>query len=158
MIQQDLAELGISMKVVTLDFPSLIERITRTFDYDACLLGLVNTDLDPNGQLTVWLSSGENHQWNPNEKTPATAWEAEIDRLMREQASLSNEKLRKAKFDRVQEIVVEQQPFIYLVNKNALSAVSAEVVGASPVALNPQAFWNIDTLRLNNSREVGAKQ
>jgi peptide/nickel transport system substrate-binding protein len=72
MIQQDLAEIGISMKVVTLDFPSLIERITRTFDYDACLLGLVNTDLDPNGQLTVWLSSGENHQWNPNEKTPVS--------------------------------------------------------------------------------------
>jgi peptide/nickel transport system substrate-binding protein len=158
MIQQDLAEIGISIKVVTLDFPSLIERITHTFDYDACLLGLVNTDLDPNGQLTVWLSSGENHQWNPNEKTPATAWEAEIDRLMREQASLSNENLRKAKFDRVQEIVVEQQPFIYLVNKNALSAVSSEVVGASPVALNPQAFWNIDTLRLNTSREMGAKQ
>src|SRR4029077_14764568 len=106
----------------------------------------------------VWLSSGENHQWNPHEKTPATTWEAEIDRLMREQASLSNENLRKAKFDRVQEIVVEQQPFIYLVNKNALSAVSSEVVGASPVALNPQAFWNIDTLRLNPSREMGAKQ
>jgi hypothetical protein len=36
--------------------------------------------------------------------------------------------------------------------------VSSEVVGASPVALNPQAFWNIDTLRLNTSREMGAKQ
>src|ERR1700732_5040710 len=45
MIQQDLAEIGIDIKVVTLDFPSLIERITRTFHYDACLLGLVNTDL-----------------------------------------------------------------------------------------------------------------
>jgi peptide/nickel transport system substrate-binding protein len=158
MIQQDLSDIGIKVKVVTLDFPSLIERITHTFDYEACLLGLVNTDLDPNGQMTVWLSSGENHQWNPNEKTPATQWEAEIDRLMREEASLSNEKLRKAKFDRVQEIVVEQQPFIYLVNKNALSAVSAQVIGASPVALNPQAFWNIDTLRLDPAQQIGSKQ
>jgi peptide/nickel transport system substrate-binding protein len=158
MIQQDLSEIGISMKVVTLDFPSLIEKITRTFDYDACLLGLVNTDLDPNGQLTVWLSSGENHQWNPNQKTPATAWEAEIDKLMREQASLPNEKLRKAKFDRVQQIVAEQQPLIYLVNKNALSAVSSDIVGASPVALNPQAFWNIETLRLKPSKEIGASK
>jgi peptide/nickel transport system substrate-binding protein len=158
MIQQDLFDIGIKVKVVTLDFPSLIERITHTFDYEACLLGLVNTDLDPNGQMTVWLSSGENHQWNPNEKTPATPWEAEIDRLMREEASLSNEKLRKAKFDRVQEIVVEQQPFIYLVNKNALSAVSAQVIGASPVALNPQAFWNIDTPRLDPAQQIGSKQ
>jgi peptide/nickel transport system substrate-binding protein len=158
MIQQDLSEVGITLKVVTLDFPSLIERITRTFDYDACLLGLVNTDLDPNGQLTVWLSSGEDHQWNPNQKTPATPWEAEIDKLMQEQASTPDEKLRKAKFDRVQQIVAEQQPFIYLVNKNALSAISPNLSGASPVALNPQAFWNIETLRLKPSQEMGASK
>jgi peptide/nickel transport system substrate-binding protein len=146
------------MKVVTLDFPSLIERITRTFDYDACLLGLVNTDLDPNGQLTVWMSSGEDHQWNPNQKTPATTWEAEIDKLMREQAAAPSEKVRKAKFDRVQQIVTEQQPFIYLVNEDALSAVSSELDGAAPVALNPQAFWNIESLRLKPGREMGASK
>ena len=158
MIQQDLAQIGVNLKLVMLDFPSLIERITRTFDYDACLLGLVNTDLDPNGQMTVWLSSGEDHQWNPNQKSPATPWEAEIDQLMREQAALANEQLRKAKFDRVQQIVAEQQPFIYLVNKNALSAVSADVTGAAPVALNPQAFWNIDTLRLGAAGQLGANK
>jgi peptide/nickel transport system substrate-binding protein len=158
MIQQDLSEIGITMKVVTLDFPSLIERITRTFDYDACLLGLVNTDLDPNGQLTVGMSSGEDHQWNPNQKTPATTWEAEIDKLMREQAAAPSEKVRKAKFDRVQQIVTEQQPFIYLVNEDALSAVSSELDGAAPVALNPQAFWNIESLRLKPGREMGASK
>jgi peptide/nickel transport system substrate-binding protein len=156
MIQQDLAQIGISMKLVTMDFPSLIERITKSFDYDACILGLVNTDLDPNSQLTVWLSSGENHQWNPNQKLPATTWEAEIDKLMREVGSSPNEKIRKARFDRVQEIVAQQQPFIYLVNKNVLSAFSSDVIGASPVVLNPQAFWNIESLQLRPSREIGA--
>ncbi len=158
MIQQDLSEIGITMKIVTLDFPSLIERITRTFDYDACILGLVNTDLDPNGQMTVWMSSGEDHQWNPNQKKPGTAWEAEIDKLMREQASSPTEKIRKEKFDRVQQIVAEQQPFIYLINKNALSAISPELEGASPVALNPQAFWNIESLRLKPSSAMGASK
>jgi peptide/nickel transport system substrate-binding protein len=158
MIQQDLSQIGITVKVVTLDFPSLIERMTRTFDYDACILGLVNTDLDPDSQMTVWLSSGENHQWNPNQKTPATAWEAELDRLMREQASALNEKQRKAKFDRVQQIVAEQQPFIYLVNKDVLTAVSPAVVGTDPAVLNPQVFWNIETLRLKSGPEMGAQQ
>ena len=158
LIQQDLSQIGISMKVVTLDFPSLIERITRTFDYEACILGLVNTDLDPNSQLTVWLSSGENHQWSPNQKSPATAWEAEIDQLMRKQASNPNATFRKEKFDRVQKIVAEEQPFIYLVNKNVLSAVSSDVIGASPVVLSPQAFWNIESLRLKPSREMGSNQ
>jgi len=158
MIQQDLSELGIKVNVVTLDFPSLIERMTRTFDYEMCLMGLVNTDLDPNGQMTVWLSSGENHQWNPNQKTPATPWEAEIDKLMREQASAPTEKQRKVKFDRVQQIVWEQQPFIYLINRDALSAVSPSVVGAEPVVLNPQAFWNAETLRLQAGPELGAQK
>jgi len=157
MIQQDLSQIGIKVNIVTLDFPSLIERMTRTFDYEACLLGLVNTDLDPNGVMTVWMSSGENHQWNPNQKTPATPWEAEIDKLMREQASAATEKERKVKFDRVQQIAAEQQPFIYLINKDVLTAVSPALIGASPVVLNPQAFWNAETLRVQ-AAQLGAQK
>jgi peptide/nickel transport system substrate-binding protein len=148
MIQQDLTAIGIKLNVVTLDFPSLIERMTRTFDYEACLLGLVNNELDPNSQMNVWLSSAENHQWNPSQKTPATAWEAEIDRLMRTQASTLNPAKRKEFVDRVQQIAWEQEPFIYLVNKNALSAVSPSLHNAHPVVLRPQVYWNIDQLSL----------
>jgi peptide/nickel transport system substrate-binding protein len=158
MIQQDLSHVGIKMNVVTLDFPSLIERMTRTFDYEACLLGLVNTDLDPNGQMTVWLSSGENHQWNPSQKIPATAWEAEVDALMREQATALTDKKRKEKFDRVQQIIYDQQPFIYLVNRDVLTAVSPAVVGAAPTVLNPPAFWNVDVLQFKPTAELGAQK
>lgn len=150
-IQQDLSEIGIKVRIVTLDFPSLIERITRTFDYEACLLGLVNDELDPNSQMNVWLSSASDHQWNPSEPAPATTWEAEIDRLMREQASELDPQKRKIAFDRVQQIVSEQQPFIYLVNKNTLSAVSPNVIGSAAVVLRPQTFWNADTLRVSPS-------
>ncbi|HEX4783703.1 MAG TPA: ABC transporter substrate-binding protein [Candidatus Sulfotelmatobacter sp.] len=146
MIQDDLQRIGIHVNVVTLDFPSLIERMTQTFDYEAILLGLTNVGLDPNEQMNVWLSSSENHQWNPQEKTPETTWEAEIDRLMRAQASSADPKKRKESFDRVQEIAVEQAPFIYLVNRNALSAVAARVQGSVPVILVPQTFWNADQL------------
>jgi peptide/nickel transport system substrate-binding protein len=146
LIQDDLQKIGIHVNVVTLDFPSLIERMTQSFDYEAIILGLTNVDLDPNGEMNVWLSSSENHQWNPQQKTPETAWEAEIDRLMRSQASSSDVKKRKEAFDRVQEIVVEQEPFIFLINKNALSAVSMTVRGATPVILSPQTFWNAEWL------------
>jgi len=149
MIQQDLSGIGIKLNVVTLDFPSLIERITHTFDYEACLLGLVNDELDPNAQMTLWLSSADSHQWNPSQKTPATAWEAEIDKLMRAQASTLDPKKRKEDFDKVQEIAWQQEPFIYLVNKNALSAVSPAVHNAHPVVLRPQVYWNIDQLSLS---------
>ncbi len=146
MMQDDLQKIGIHLNVVTLDFPSLIERMTQTFNYEAILLGLTNVGLDPNDQMNVWLSSSENHQWNPQEKAPETAWEAEIDRLMRAQASSADPKKRKEAFDRVQEIAVEQEPFIYLVNRNALSAVAATVHGVNPVILAPQTYWNVEWL------------
>jgi peptide/nickel transport system substrate-binding protein len=146
LIQDDLQKIGIHVNVVILDFPSLIERMTQSFDYEAIILGLTNVDLDPNGEMNVWLSSAENHQWNPQQKTPETAWEAEIDRLMRAQATATDPLKRKEAFDRVQEIVAEQQPFIFLINKNALSAVSTSVHGATPVILSPQTFWNAERL------------
>ena len=146
MIQEDLQKIGVHVNVVTLDFPSLMERLTQSFDYEAILLGLTNVGLDPNEQMNVWLSSSENHQWNPQEKTPETPWEAEIDRLMQAQASSADAKKRKESFDRVQEIAVEQAPFIYLVNRNALSAVSQRVQGVSPVILVPQTYWNVERL------------
>src|SRR6266700_3066040 len=144
LIQQDLQKIGIKVNVVTLDFPSLIERISQSFNYEAAILVLTNVDLDPNGQMNVWLSSSENHQWNPQEKSPETSWEAEIDKLMREQASSSDPRKRKKSFDRVQQIVAEQAPFIYLVNRNALSAISSSVQGATPVILRPQTYWNVE--------------
>jgi peptide/nickel transport system substrate-binding protein len=147
MLKQDLEAIGIRLNVVTLDFPSLIERIAKTFDYESCLLGLTNLDLDPSGQMNVWLSSAANHQWNPNQKQPATAWEAEIDKLVRAQAAETRPEVRKRYFDRVQQIVWEQAPFLYLVTKNSLTAISPDVQNSSPVALTPQAFWNIEFLR-----------
>jgi len=148
MIQQDLAGIGIKLNIVTLDFPSLIERITKSFNYEACLLGLLNDDLDPNSQMNLWLSSAENHQWNPAQKTPETTWEAQLDKLMRAQASTLDENKRKKYFDEVQQIVWEQEPFIYLVNRDALSAVSPLVQNVHPSVLRPQVYWNIDQLSL----------
>jgi peptide/nickel transport system substrate-binding protein len=152
LIQEDLGKIGMQVNVVTLDFPSLIERIAQTFDYEAAMLGLTNVDLDPNEQMNVWLSSAENHQWNPQQKSPETAWEGEIDRLMRAQAGSADAKKRKESFDRVQEIVVEQAPFIYLINKDALAAISSVVQDASPVILHPQTFWNAERLTVRAAR------
>src|SRR5581483_3797685 len=73
MIKQDLGRLGIRLSVIALDFPSLIERISQTYSYDTCLMALTNVGLDPNGQMNIWLSSAETHQWNPSQKTPQTS-------------------------------------------------------------------------------------
>ena len=148
LIEQDLKAIGIRLNLVKLDYSAIMERLSRTFQYEACLLGLTNIDLDPNGQMNVWLSSAENHQWNPNQASPATAWEAEIDRLMRAQNSAASSVMRKSAFDKVQQIVWEEAPFLYLVNKNALVALAPGLQNAQPSVLRPNAFWNVEVLAL----------
>jgi peptide/nickel transport system substrate-binding protein len=151
MIQQDLSALGVRLNVVTLDFPSLIERIGKTMQYETCLLGLTNVDTDPDGQMNFWLSSSSNHAWNPWQASPATPWEAEIDRLMTAQAAEARADRRKALFDRVQEIVSEQAPVIYLLNHNALVGWSPMLQNVRPSVLPPRLLWNADELRLGRT-------
>jgi peptide/nickel transport system substrate-binding protein len=147
MIQQDLKKIGIQVNIVPLEFGSLVERITQTNLYEACLLGFTNMEAEPTTQLNVWVSSGTLHAWNPGQKSPATPWESEIDRLMRSQAG-EPQRRRKVAVDRVQQIMAEHVPIIYLVHPKVLVAVSPQVanVAASPVV--PHLYWNIEYLDL----------
>jgi len=72
MIQDDLKQLGMNVHVVPLELRSLIDRVQRTRDYDACLLSFAAADFDPNPDMGVWLSRGANHLWNPEQKSPST--------------------------------------------------------------------------------------
>ena len=151
LIQQDLAAFGMQVNLVTLDFPALIERLMHSNDYEAALLGLSNVQPDPSSMMNVWLSSSPNHQWNPAEKVPATPWEAEIDRAMQTQASTADFTVRKAAVDRVQAIVAEQQPFIYLVYPNRLCAASTLLANLKLTVMQPDVVSSIETLRLDPS-------
>ncbi len=148
-LQQDLGRLGIRLNLQPLEFQSLIERITKTQQYEACLLGLSNVEIDPNGQMNIWMSSGVLHPWNPKQTKPATPWEAEIDRMMQAQHSAGTLAARKKAFDRVQEILAEQAPAVFLVHPDVLVAVSPAVQHAAPSALPPHLYWNIEYLSLD---------
>jgi len=148
-IQADLREIGIQVNIVTLDFGSLIERIAKSAQYEACLLGLANVAIDPAEQMNTWLSSGAQHAWWPSEKSPATSWEAQIDQFELLQASEPSRDLRKKAFDQVQRIAVEQEPIVYLVNPDRLVAISPSLSGVEPVAAPPQILWNIEWLHFD---------
>ena len=148
MLQQDLAAIGIRLNFLPIEFQSLIERITRTQQYEACLLGFNNVEIDPNSQMNIWMSSGNLHAWSPREAKPETPWEAEIDRLMQEQHAATDSAARKKAFDRVQQVVSEQQPIVYLVNPDVLVAVSPLLGNVDATSLPPHLYWNIEHLLL----------
>jgi len=147
LIQADLGRIGIQVNIVTLDFSSLVDRIAKSLDYEGALAGL-NLEMDPLEAMNVWQSSGAQHAWWPQEKSPATPWEARIDELEKEQASSGSREVRKKAFDEVQRIAVEQEPIIYLVNPDYLCAIAPSLKGARPSVAPPQVWWNVEWLRL----------
>ena len=150
LLEDDLKQLGIRAQVVPLEFRSLIDRVTQTKQYETCLLGLVSFDADPNADLNVWLSSGGTHLWNPSQAHPATTWEAEIDRLMEQQLGTPVYSQRKKFFDRVQQILANEQPMIFLASPHILAGAKNSVGNFHPAVLEPYVLWNVEQLYLRS--------
>jgi peptide/nickel transport system substrate-binding protein len=148
LIQADLKELGIDVQVVPLEFRALVDRVFQTFDYDASILGFGGGDADPNGEMNVWSSSGSNHLWRLGQKVPATLWEAEIDRLMQKQLITLEYRERKRLYDRVQAIVAEQLPLIFLAAPHILVGARADVGNFQPSVLDHHTLWNVERMFL----------
>lgn len=145
-IQDDLKQLGMKVHVAALEMRAVIDRVLQTRDYEACILALGGGDADPNVEMNVWLSSGPTHLWNPAQSQPATAWEAEIDRLMRLQLTTVKHEERKRLYDRVQELVAENLPLIPLVAPHIIVGAKEGLVNFRPAILDPYALWNADEL------------
>jgi len=157
LIQDDLKQLGMRVQVVPLEFRSLLDRVTQTKDYDACVMGIVSFDADPNSDINVWLSSGGTHLWNPSQAHPATAWEAEIDRLIEEQMSARTFTERKKLYDRAQEILAENQPIIFLASPDILVGAKNTVGNFHPAVLEPYVLWNVEQLYSKNVPESASR-
>ena len=145
-IQEDLAKLGIRMQVVPIEFAAVTNAWTKSYDYEAILLGLSVTDLEPSTYANLLLSSGEAHQWRPNQKSPATEWEKKIDELFAEQARESDPEKRKSQFREIQRIVADSSPVIPIVSRHVVSAANLRVGNFSPSPMFPYSMWNAEEL------------
>ena len=148
MIQDDLAQLGMKVHVVALEFGAVVNRLMKTHDYEACIMGLASGDADPTPEMNVWLSSGDTHLWHPKESQPATPWEAEIDGLMQRQLITLDYAKRKRLYDQVQEIIAQNVPIICLASPNVLVAAKNRVANFQPAILDSYTLWNVEQLYL----------
>jgi peptide/nickel transport system substrate-binding protein len=144
-VQDQLRKVGITMDVVELDAGSLFGRY-GSGDWESICFGIQTSALDPAMNLDFWLSSGDNHVWNPAQPSPGTPWERRIDELMQRQAAAPTLAERQQLFAEVQRIFGENLPAIYFVAPKITTAVSGRVGGAMPVVLDPKILWNAETL------------
>ena len=146
LIQDDLSQLGMHVQLVSMEFQALMARVFDSFDYESTLLGLVSGDADPNPEINVWTSTGGTHLWAVSEMHPLAPWQAELDRLMTLQTSLLDFRKRKEAYDRVQQIVYEEDPVICLVSPHVLAGAKDAVGGLEPSVMRNYLLWNADRL------------
>jgi peptide/nickel transport system substrate-binding protein len=158
LIQEDLKEIGIEVNVVSLEFRTMLDRIFKTYEYEAAIMALDDGDSDPNSEMNVWTSKGSTHVWNLTPSHNLTAWDEEIDRLMQQQLITLDYQRRKGMYDRVQELVWENLPVICLISPNILVGAKKQIGNFCPAILSNHTLWNAEELFFNRPREAAASR
>ena len=156
LLQDDLSQLGMQVHVVPIELRAMIDRVFQSFDYEAAVMGLGGGDADPNPEMNVWSFAGTSHLWHLGETQPATDWERELDQLMQQQMLTLDYGKRKQLYDRAQQLIAENLPFIFLGTANILSGASARVGNFHPAVLDPYTLWNVDELYLRAPAQQNA--
>ena len=143
--KENMADMGIEVELNFIDFGTLITKISDSFNYEACLLGLTGGAGDPASGMDIYSSGGRLHMWHPQQESPVTEWEARIDHLMRMQLTTLDQAKRKEYFDEVQLIMSRQVPFIYLVTPNSYVGIKNKWQNIEVPKLG-SLIWNLDEL------------
>src|SRR5579883_513997 len=156
-IKRDLSKIGIQVDFNLLDFGTLVEKLSNTFDWEA-ELGGISGGVEPNNGANVWLPDGSFHPFNqkpqkgqaPIEGRQVADWEAAIGKLYVEGAREFDEAKRKEIYAETQRIAQEELPFIYLVNPLSMAAVRDRVHGAQISSLYYEStLWNVFDLKVD---------
>jgi peptide/nickel transport system substrate-binding protein len=125
-LQQQLAAVGIRMEIRTLEWAAFINEFIKKRRFDALILGW-STGPEPD-QFDIWHSS----KTGPDELNHVGFKNAEVDRLLEEgRRTFDLEKRRKAYF-RLQEILAEEQPYVFLYAPEALPVFHKRFRGIEP--------------------------
>lgn len=144
-LREAAAKIGIGLDIAPLEFNAMVERMLAS-NYDAIYMQAATTDFDPALNKDLWLSSGDAHYWDLAQRAPDTAWEGQIDALMREQTATLDASKRRALFNDIQRIFAENVPVLYFAAPRVFYATSTRVRGAVPSVIRPPVLWNAETL------------
>ena len=121
-VHEGLARIGVQADVVSVPFGDLVDQLTNTHDWEAVVIGF-GGGAEPHFSIGFWHSSEALHLWNPNQLTPATSWEAEIDKLFVEGSQELDREQRVRRYHRAQEIAADHLPVIYTTHAERITAV-----------------------------------
>jgi len=143
-IRSDLEKIGMKVNFKSMEFNTLVGKLTSTFEWEAIVLGLTG-GIEPHFGKNVWTSAGQLHMWYPRQETPATAWEKRIDEIFIAGVQELDEDNRKILYDEYQQIVADNVPLIYTVLSARITAVRNKFGNLKPTNYGG-VFHNIEEI------------
>ena len=123
LIQASLREVGVGVDIRILEWASFIKEYVKKRRFDAIVLGW-GIGLDPD-QYEIWHSS----KTGPDDLNHISYANPEVDELLERGRGSCFENERKKYYDRLQEILAEDQPIVFLYFPDALPVVATRVHG-----------------------------
>ncbi len=156
MIKQDLEELGMKVNFKPMEFNSLVNKLTNTYDWDMAIMGLTGSPLEPHGGKNVWTSQGSLHLFNQRPQgflqDDRLDWEKELDDIFKEGALKLSFEERKPLYDRYQTIVYNQKPIIYLYSPTRIMAIRNKFKNIFPTSLSG-LLYNLDEIYIEGGTQ-----
>jgi len=125
-VQASLKELGIQVDIRVIEWASLLKEYIKKRRFEAIILGW-GIGLDPD-QYEIWHSS----KTGPDELNHISYANPEVDALLEQGRTSCRQEERKKSYARFQEVLAEDQPYVFLYFRDALPVVSSRVRGIVP--------------------------
>ena len=125
-IQRRLRMVGIQVKIRTVEWSAFINEFIDKKNFEAVMLGWT-LGQDPD-LYDIWNSS----KVGPKELNFISYKNPEVDTLLEKGRYTFDQKVRKACYDRIQEILAEDQPYTFLYVPYALPVINSRFHGVEP--------------------------
>ena len=122
-IQQRLKEIGVQTDIQTIEWAALLKEYIKQKRFDAIVLGW-GTGVDPD-QYAVWHST----QNGPDQLNSFSYANPEVDALLEKGRATCHQQERVATYHRIQQILAEDQPYVFLYFRETLPVVTSRVRG-----------------------------
>lgn len=155
-IKNDLKNLGMKVNFQPIAFNVLNDKTANSLDWEAVLMGLTGSTLEPNEGANVWYSNGRLHLFDQRladahgniAAADARPWEKQIDALFKQGALTLDLKKRHEIYNQYQKIIYDQAPFIYIASNMNITAMRNSFHNYQPTPLSQLilGLHNLDEL------------
>jgi peptide/nickel transport system substrate-binding protein len=145
-IQSSFKDIGVQVEIRVIEWAALLKEYIKKRNFEAVILAWGVTP-DPD-QYDIWHSS----KTSPDELNRIGYANAEVDDLLEKGRGTCVEADRKKYYDRLQEVLAEDQPIVFLYFRDGLPVVSSRIRGIVPAPIGINYNFNEWYVPLNLHR------